>query len=234
VSSTATCPGKLRVVGGGFTTSTTAPDSLVLVHSSLRASKRAWISSAVGHAGGSLTTHAYCRRLGKVPTDVAVTVTTAPVHLANNTALAICPRKRKLLSGGFSSTQGPTGFDFAVPLASLNRGGGGWSYTAANNTDVSHTLTSHAYCAKGLKRPKLTTGSNSSGSEPTGGTVSASSAACPRRQLSAGGFNESPQTAAGTTPYVTQSRIDGSGWAATTINTGVPGPVSLETQGICF
>ncbi len=233
VTATATCPGKRVAVGGGFLTSTSAPENFVIVYASFRVSNNSWASNAVGYPGGTLTTYVYCRKLKKPPSEVAGAVTTSPGDFAAATATASCPRKTTLLSGGFSSTQGPTGFDFAKVTTAINRGGT-WTYTATNNSDLTETLTGYAYCAKGVKAPELATGSNSGGATPGGGTVSASAASCSRRQLSAGGFSGSPSVALGPTPYVIKSQIDGSAWSATTMNSGIPGPVSLETQGICF
>jgi hypothetical protein len=242
ISAAARCPGKTQAVGGGFSTSAGLDPSSTLhavtVYSSYRASRSSWVNDAVAFGvGETLTTHLYCRRVSKPIIDVTAAASTPFGIHQGATAIARCPGKRRLVAGGFNSTTGPGLVDGVSPYANLSHGGG-WTYSATNNTDRPQSLVSHAYCAKGVRKPKLATGSNSQASTVPGGAVPASSANCPgRRQLSAGGFTATPSN--GPSFKVTQNLIrpeaGGAVWNTTDINFGAAsGPLSVETQGVCY
>jgi hypothetical protein len=236
VSATASCEGKRKAVGGGFSTSTSGGSNLMLVHTSVRSDPRSWTNSAIATGNQTLTTYVYCRRLAKSPSDVAVSAE-LPARTEGSQPIATvaptCPGRRKVISGGFASSLGPEAEDFVYPYASVGLGRS-WTLSGANNGTTPATLTGHAYCAKQLKVPDLTGGSISSGSEPPGGAVTTASDDCSRGKLSAGGFSGSVPVAGGPLPAVTQSQLVGTEWRLTSLNLGATGPVSLEAQGICL
>jgi hypothetical protein len=242
ITATARCPGKTQAVGGGFSTSSgldpTGGLHAVTVYASYRSSRSSWVNNAVAFGvGETLTTHVYCRRVPKPIIAVTAAASTPFGIHQGGTAIARCPGKRRLVAGGFNSTIGPGQADGVSPYASLSHGGG-WTYSATNNTDRPQSMVSHAYCAKGVRKPKLVTGSSSQESTLPGGAVPASSVDCSRgRQLSAGGFTATPSN--GPSFRVTQNLIrpeaGGAVWNATDINFGAAaGPLSVETQGVCY
>ncbi len=236
ISATATCPGKRKAVSGGFSTSTSGGSSLMLVHTSVRSDPKSWTNEAIATGNQTLTTHVYCRRLVKLPSDVAVSADLpARTEGAQPTATAVatCPGRRKVVSGGFASTLGPEAEDFVYPYVSLSIGRS-WTLSGSNNGTTGATMTSHAYCARDVRVPDLTTGSSFSGSEPLGGSVSTGTADCAEGKLSAGGFSGSAPTAGGPLPVITHNQLVGSEWRATSINLGATGPLALDAQGTCL
>jgi hypothetical protein len=229
ISATATCPGRLRALGGGFSTSTNGAEKVV-VHTSRRAGRRSWTNEAVATRDEALTSYVYCRRMRRAPTEASATAVAGEGPPA--AAVAKCPGARKAVSGGFSSTVGPGLNDFAFPAASLRRGDS-WAAIATSGSGRPQTITAYAYCAK-RRRPPARAQSQSLPSLSPFGFISATSGRCAKgRRTAAGGFAGTPPRIGGPILLITQSRLAGSVWTATAMNDAEAGGVALAAQAIC-
>jgi hypothetical protein len=215
VTALARCPKKMAAVGGGWKAPFSAEDGFWGVYRSERAGKNGWETSAhvFADAGGRyMTTYVHCQRIKKPILDVAETGTAGAGFFALGNAVASCPGKKKLISGGFSSDVGGTPSALAFPYAN-SASGKSWAYSAVNNSSEARTLTSHAYCSKGVKAAKPVS-SISEGSVARQGSLSASSPGCSRKKhLPSGGFSIMPSPArGGLVPTVVESRIKARTW----------------------
>lgn len=234
ITAIASCPKGKRAVGGGFTTTNTGGDLLV-VWKSARSGQSSWKVSADSNSPtpNTLKTLVYCRQVTKPISDVAVTATTTPVRSRTATAKASCPNKRTLIGGGFESTHGATFGEVATPYVS-RAGGGGWTYSAMNDSPAAQTITSHAYCAKGLEGPKQVARA-ASRKVGAGATLSVLTPGCTgHKRISAGGFSQTRPTIPGPIPFVLESRINGTGWLARSINLGGAASMFVTAQGFCL
>jgi hypothetical protein len=121
----------------------------------------------------------------------------------------------------------------SYPLASF-ASGTGWTYTAQNNVASSQTLTSHAYCAKKIKAPKLRTHTLAQ-TVSFNGSINITTPACESRKtprMAAGGFNNSSN--AGAIPFPIESRYAGPSWKLSVRNVAVDQFFTASVQGICL
>jgi hypothetical protein len=155
---TETCPGKKKIVTGGYLTSHFFSNKGVYVTESRMASTRSWTILAhgvVGGAGGQVTAIAYCLKSkkpllkevasptataspasttidpnGKQVSTVAATATVATPH---------CPGRSRLIAGGFSAPKTVRVFDGG--FLSLDT----WTASAAPYTGAGE-ITAFGYC----------------------------------------------------------------------------------------
>jgi hypothetical protein len=244
ISATATCPKGKKAFGGGFA----APDDnegLIIVHESRRTAVNAWTVTGSFFAFSppapphTLTATVYCRRLAKAPSEASTAV---PVLAATNnvpfTAIARCQgKKQKLLSGGFMWTPPASGNIHQALVYENQPSGKTWRASVQNSgTAPARTLTSYAYCAKGLSKAiKIVSGSNAATVPAALTPLSADSIGCPpKTRMSAGGFvspfpSSAPMTAR---PLYTESLIT-TGWHAKVIAGFGGGPLTVTSLGIC-
>ncbi len=245
LTATATCPKGKKAFGGGFSALPANDSSLIFVDESRRSGPRSWLAAGTffAIAGGptplSVTASVHCRRLAKNPVEVATAV---PVLANTNnvpfTAIARCQgKKQRLIAGGFDYSP-PSNGNVNLALIYENQPAGKtWRASVQNSgAGVARTLTSYAYCAKGLKAPKIVSGSNAVNLPSALDPISASTIACPAKsRLSAGGFaspfpTNLPMTAR---PLYTESALGGSVWRASAISGFGGGPLTITTLGIC-
>lgn len=246
LTATATCPKGKKAFGGGFSALPANDSSLIFVDESRRSGPRSWLAAGTFFAisGGatplSITASVHCRRLAKTPAETATPV---PVLANTNnvpfTAIARCQgKKQRLISGGFDYSP-PSNGNVNLALIYENQPAGRtWRASIQNSgAGVARTLTSYAYCAKGLaKAPKIVSGSNALTLPSALDPISASTAACPgKTRLSAGGFaspfpTNLPMTAR---PLYTENALGGSVWSARAISGFGGGPLTITTLGIC-
>lgn len=248
LTATATCPKGTKAFGGGFSALPANDSSLIFVDESRRSGPRSWLAAGTffAIAGGptplSVTASVHCRRLAKTPVEVATAV---PVLANTNnvpfTAIARCQgKKQRLIAGGFDYSP-PSNGNVNLALIYENQPAGKtWRASVQNSgAGVARTLTSYAYCAKGLKAPKIVSGSNALTLPSALDPISASTVACPSKsRLSAGGFaspfpTNLPMTAR---PLYTESTLAttaGAVWRASAISGFGGGPLTITTLGIC-
>ncbi len=103
----------------------------------------------------ALTASVHCRRLAKAPKEASTAV---PVLAATNnvpfTAIARCQgKKQRLLSGGFQYSPPASGNIHQALIYENQPSGKTWRASVQNSgTAPARTLTSYAYCAKGLAK----------------------------------------------------------------------------------
>jgi hypothetical protein len=257
----ATCPTGLQAVGGGFSAPFNDDTAAFVVTESFRSSPTTWRVRALdGDGVGAATAWAYCRRANHTITDASATAIVPSGQTQSAKAQALCPPGVAAISGGFQITTGP-GSALAVPLESIGGGPtpggippvGNWSVVAFNVSTPSQTVTAHAYCMAGIKRPAFRQ-DQVSALVPHLGTLTAASS-CPavtkpkkkkgkkkrKKQpaqlLSAGAFY-SPFTpgSSSVVPVHTDSRIVGNGFIDTAVNAGSApsGTLTVQSQAMCF
>jgi hypothetical protein len=249
---TATCPGGKQALGGGYSAAL-APGATLLVQSSFRSSPQTWTAAAFSGGGsGSLTSYAYCRNIPKSPvSDVTQSSNDTP-YAEPRTLTPRCPSGTELIGGGFEATAGPGPGEFL--LLQANAPGpdtGSWTVTEVNNSATAQSMTAHAYCLGGVRRPTIVSGFNAMSVPPLAG-VSATSGGCPvspkkkvkgkkkrkkkpAQLLTAGGFSGPAATGGGGAAAVySDSLIGPSGWSTTAKNGGTTGPLSLTSYGVCL
>jgi hypothetical protein len=246
-SATAICPKGTRAFGGGFSAPFHAgPDTRIGVFESFRTGVRRWTASAVALTAGdgAVTTYAYCRRSVKAILDVAATAPLASGSGMQATATAVCPAKKRLIGGGFQSTHGSGTTSVAIPHDNLSLSPGSWTLRGVNNTNGAQTITAHAYCLGGIRRPTVLNTTMSAPNVAEFGSQAALTGSCPkpnkkkkkkrRKRLSAGGFS-TPQFGVGTAIAVfTESRIEQAGWLNLARNAdSTAGTLTLTSQGLC-
>ena len=245
ISATATCPKGKKAFGGGFL-APTSNNSLIFVHESRRTAVRSWTVSGSFFAfvGGAnplaLTASVHCRRLAKAPTEASTAV---PVlAMTNNvpfTAIARCQgKKQRLLSGGFQYSPPESGNVHQALIYENQPSGKTWRASVQNSgNSPARTLTSYAYCAKGLpKAIKIVSGSNAANLPAALNPLAADSSACPpKSRMSGGGFvspfpSSAPMTAR---PLYTESALTGTVWHTKVIAGFGGGPLNVTALGIC-
>ncbi len=250
ISATATCPGTMKAVGGGWSTTAGPPGSnagqnvLVVYQSVMSGGQRSWTNNAYANssiAGLTLTTYAYCRNLSKNIADVTAIAATLAGSASAATATATCPRKQELLSGGFSSNVGSRPFYFARPFSALKSGAKAWTFQASNFSGPSpfdpappsQTLTSHAYCVKGIESPKAVRQTTTANVPAAYSDITAATPRCGRKmpRLSAGGFAHS-------TSVVKDNFLNGLSWQTTgrrpASSPALSSTFSVTAQGLCL
>jgi hypothetical protein len=194
---TATCPGKTRVVGGGFSTVpySTSPSPLPrpLVFESRRATNTQWRVSAreFGIAGSPVNATAFCEKNGKGITEVSQAGSLAPPpNNAVTTTQATCPGKLQAVSGGFLVTPPTQAGEGGIPVQSERVGTKSWQVGAFKNTNSASAapFTSYAYCANEKRKLATATGTPAAAIGTQG---SITSPACRKKtRLAAVGFND--------------------------------------------
>lgn len=240
VSAVATCPGKTRVVSGGY--STTSPSfSPPGVHwfdvsESQRTAANQWRVSGVEYfqapATDTVTAYAYCQPLKAKVRTVTATVPLAAVNLATAT-VASCPTGTKLLSGGYV-TLPATNTDGSYVSRSAPVGTTGWVGDATNiNGASARTLTVFAYCAllgkvKSVSQSTSVIGPNSS-------VHTATTPSCPKRTTArAGGFATSaPVGGLMSTAVVYESKRLGGTWTSSATASGNTTSSTLVSSALC-
>jgi len=251
-TASAVCPPGLQAVAGGFEVPFNAAGHLVATES-YRSAPNTWRVSAFNGGGtGSATAYAYCRRSSKSITDAIGTATVSGGYAHNTLAKADCPPGIPVVSGGFQITSGPASTDEAVPEESIGGGPvagtpsvGYWDVAVKNNGTAAQTVTAHVYCMAGIKVPAFRQ-DETSALLPNLGTLSQSSSCRarksgkkkgkkrPARPLSSGAFYSPFPLDANVFPVHTRSLIVGGGFLDTAVNAGQGGPVSIQSQAMCF
>jgi len=253
VSATANCPPKSFVIGGGYVAVPSVGLTRFVATESARVGVRAWRAAGRVFTNGlsvSLTAEAYCARLrGK---KVAAVTASAPLAGASFSATeprATCPRKSRLLSGGFAVTSGDadalaTAFVFENAIDPLDSRT--WSVKALRGPAASAAdVAAVAYCLKSRKgkrgkkksaiaprTPRELTGQTLL---PTtrGGVASVAAPPCPgkRRGISGGFRSFTPSNPVGAARF-TESRLVAGVWTVSAFQftepdppPGSPGPI---------
>jgi hypothetical protein len=238
-TATATCPGKRKAVGGGFTAQPGGFSAILFVSASLRSGAGGWTASASyvdidpgANPALSVTAIVYCRRVQKPITDVSSSAPVPATAHGTAPAAATCAGQRKLIGGGFSISPASLDTNNYVLAYGDSAVNSAWTAVAENgSTPVARTVVSHAYCAKGVKAPTLVTGT-STATVPGLGSSSATAAPCPKKKLLSGGGFSSPPDASAETAYQS-SQISGGSWTVAAI-TGATRVMTLNSQGICL
>jgi len=142
----ARCPGRRHLIGGGFQrTNWVSRGGNYATEARMVSSKRWRVTgSAFGGFGGELVSIGYCQRSSR---PLLKTVTGSASLDRGETATAVsrkCPRRRRLVFGGFSSS--PAGALLIGP-GTLRRNGS-FAVTAHNRFGPAATLRAHGYCLK--------------------------------------------------------------------------------------
>ncbi len=155
VSATATCPGKTKALGGGFSSSPTpsaiSPGSAFpYFWSNYRTSPTTWIAalSNVGDVARTATSYAYCAAGLKIAeTTAGVPLPASGPTVASATATSPpCPKGKALLGGGFNNTPAAEGGAIAL-LTGSSAANGTWQLGTLNLFNVPGAISSSAYCA---------------------------------------------------------------------------------------
>jgi hypothetical protein len=240
----ATCPGKAKVVGGGFVLGIldegfgNGPD-MNNVLESRREGVKAWRVSALrddrqasggGPAGNPLpiTAEAYCRkRAGKI-TEVSVTESWPyPGGPAPFSPSATCGAGRVAVGGGFALVNPAAIVAYSNFLtASRPLGGTGWNTVSSSGTGGPSATTS-VYCQK-LKKPLRQTAASAAMPPASNGSAVAAvdSPGCAgKRTAVSGGLELPPFTAGHGIALPVESRRSGKSWHVATAKqlAGPPG-----------
>ncbi|MGH2922515.1 MAG: hypothetical protein ACRDKH_00595 [Solirubrobacterales bacterium] len=204
LTATATCPRKRKAIGGGWSTPPQAGSVFVPTESARLGDRRWRVGGYATTAGGPkvLTVEVYCARLsGRVKTSLASGSLGGTV-LSDSSFAPTCPKRSRLMSGGFSFI-GPDPITVLVyenallPKIAPNA----WSVSMLRGADsTSGGIRAFAYCLKrsrsgnsGPRKPRVldATGQIPAPSLQSG---SAMTPACPgrRRAISAGFSTPTP------------------------------------------
>jgi hypothetical protein len=154
-SAPATCPGKTKALGGGFSSAPTpislSPGSAFpYIWSNYRTTPTTWFAalSNVGSVTRTLTTYAYCATGLKVAeTSAGVPLPASGPTVASAAATSPpCPKGKALLGGGFNNTPATPNGAIAL-LTGSNPANGSWQLGTLNLFNVPGTISSYAYCA---------------------------------------------------------------------------------------
>jgi hypothetical protein len=191
-TATATCPrqtsagkGRWRALSGGFTMTTNGSG---VVYESRRDGQRSWRISAQSLSGKvELKAYANCQRGVPKPRAVSSTVATPGTSEVGPAAVAKC-QSGYAVAGGFSTPPPFTATGAAnTVVGSLPNSTKAWRVLALS--DQASSLTSHVYCAKRKRKPKI----DRAVIEPTSTATLADTLAfsttnhCPGKQFAPGG-----------------------------------------------
>jgi hypothetical protein len=248
-TATATCPGGLQAVGGGFS-APVVQGSAVVVHDSYVSALGSWtVTGQVADGSGAVSAYAYCRR---VPLPILDVSRSTSLHFSgdNQTVASTCPAGTRLIGGGFQGSVPAANDAVIAPQVNLATSPDTWTVTGVQNQDGTLTLTAHAYCLAKIAAPLILT-QTSSGSVAQFGPLSAATPACPvakkarkkgkkkrkrkpARLLSAGGFATSLFTGSSPLMVFGQDQIANGGWFAGAVDaTNATGPATVTSQGLC-
>jgi hypothetical protein len=248
-TATATCPGGLQAVGGGFS-APVVEGSAVVVHDSYVSAVGSWtVTGQVADGSGAVSAYAYCRRVSLPILDVSRTTT---LHFSgdNQTVTSTCPSSMRLIGGGFQGTVPAANDAVIAPQVNLATSPDTWTVTGLQNQDGTLTLTAHAYCMAKIRAPTVLS-ATSTGTVTQFGPLSAATPACPvpkkpkkgkkkrkkkpARLLSAGGFATSLFTGTGPLMVFGQSQIANARWSTSAVDaTNATGPATITSQGLCI
>jgi hypothetical protein len=154
-SAIATCPGKTKALGGGFSSSPTpsalSPGSAFpYFWSNHRTSPTTWSAaiSNVGSTARTVTSYVYCAaglKIAETTASVSLPASGPTVAAATATSPA-CPKGRALLGGGFNNTPATDGGAIAL-LTGSSPVGGTWQLGTLNLFNVPGAISTYAYCA---------------------------------------------------------------------------------------
>jgi hypothetical protein len=256
MSATASCPKKTRAVGGGFFVGPTnvmfippTPTFAPAVYESQMVGNNAWRVSVQVPTNTSSTlfnmlASVHCRKGLPATTSVSTTVPTPAGVMVGPSATSSCPRKQKVISGGFATP--PPYFpggqsDLITDSAPL--GGTGWQSRVVSQP-VAGMLTNYAYCArfkKPLKPPLQSTNTLSSSINAADAFVRDS---CPNKKAAGGGGFSQPNAQAspmGLFQYLNESQrvvfltagaSVGTGWEVSALHEGTT-TTSLVSTAMC-
>lgn len=142
----ARCPGRRHLIGGGFQRTNWVKRGGNYATESRMISSKAWkvTGSAFGNFGGQLVSIGYCQR-SRRPLLKAVSASTSIGHRRTGTATTpSCPRKRRLVFGGFSSSP-PRALHIASGTIQRD---GAFSVSAFNRFGPGATLHAYGYCLR--------------------------------------------------------------------------------------
>lgn len=236
-SATATCPGRTKAVGGGFSASAPEISSHWLnVYESRRVADDRWRVSGVEYFAGTdtLTAHVYCEALSpkaKIKTASA----SAPLGAIDSpaTAFATCKKGSKAFSGGFAGPPA-SATDASYVSRAVGTGGSGWVVDATNiNGSAPRSVTAYAYCAvlgklKGRSASVPLTG-------PANAKKTVTTSVCPKRaKAHSGGFATStPVGGLMASALVYESRAAGRSWTVSAAASGAATASTLVATGYC-
>lgn len=152
-SSLASCPPRLKAVGGGFQTGpqlATPPSGAYyvnLVYESFRAGPASWSTSVVTGTGvpGTVTTFVYCAKARRAPLETAGRGNPSTQSQTRSTVTARCPRSVPF-SGGFSNLGAGLGPGVFYPYES-RRVGDSWVASGLSQGKGPLTEVAHSYCS---------------------------------------------------------------------------------------
>lgn len=154
-SATATCPGKTKALGGGFSSSPTpsaiSPGSAFpYFWSNHRTSPTTWGAaiSNVGSTARTVTSYVYCVAGLKIAeTTAGVPLPASGPTVASATATSpSCPKGKALLGGGFNNTPASPGGAIAL-LTGSSPVHGSWEIGTLNLFNIPGAISAYAYCA---------------------------------------------------------------------------------------
>jgi len=158
-TATAKCPGKMKAVAGGYSTSLPGvPNHWLNVYESQRVGQNQWRVSGAeffpAPGADTLTAYAYCETLRTKVRSVPVSVPLSTTVNGSTSVLALCPSGTRALSGGFV-TPAPNAADASYVSRSTVAGQSGWVVDATNLRGASaRTILGYVYCARIRKPPQ--------------------------------------------------------------------------------
>ena len=194
-STTALCPARTQVSAAGFAT-TTNPDQGVVIASMIPSPAGVSVTAVDFGDDGQLSGTAYCAQVPKkkkkkkkkaVPLT-EVSATTSLTGLTEGSAIAACPAKTTVRTGGFSTPVSPDGSLQAIVKSGQLLGAGQWQVGADASGDPSApaSVTAIALCGAG---PPVTAATATT--QLTSETPFTATAGCPAgTSVAFGGFAE--------------------------------------------
>ena len=235
-TATASCPAKTKAVGGGYVTSQPSiPNHWLNVYESQRLNNKQWRVSGVEYfpapATDSLVAYVYCEALRAKVRTVAATIPLTPTLHGTTSVLALCPKGRKAISGGFLGPAANAGNGSYISRSTL--GLNGWVVDATNLMGVPGAVTAFVYCAKVGKVNQLSADVAVLG--PGNSVRSARTPRCAKRKTArAGGFATStPVGGLQATALVYESRRIGATWLSSASASGNSTSSTLVSTALC-
>jgi hypothetical protein len=252
ISARTRCPRRTRVVGGGFAIDPSPGLPVAgFIYESRKVGQRAWRASAqVSDIFGpaevvTLDAYAYCRRNAPKLSTKTSAVPTPAAMLLGPSAKAKCPKRRRVVAGGFLTAPPISpGGSRNVITDSLAAGRRAW-WSRVASLGGAGSLTSYAYCARRKKSLRSVTSSTTQAEGPIG-ALATSTASCPGsgegtivlgsgRNSTSGGFSQQPP-GLGPPPLLfvyVSARVD-QGWTLSAArSTSLATPLVLNSTVYC-
>jgi hypothetical protein len=235
---TATCPGKTRVVSGGFSETPPTAELQGLVYESQMIGNKAWRVSVIAFDPGapsgsvSLTAYAYCRRNAPKIATVGASATAPAALQVGPSATAVCLGARKAVAGGFATDGPPVR---SIVVESLLSPPAGWRTNVLSSGAGVGSLTSYTYCVK-QKKPLRAAAATSSPTVDVHQIRSATaSCASPKQNALSGGFSQSPLNvnSDGNFFFIYESQRIGNAWVASGFFTDGNAPSTVTSTVYC-